>query len=537
MRSIAPSQPRGRARARRQQPRRRMLPRRPCCCSPTESRRPAAGSRSPRRRRRRSSASRSTRWRSGRATPSSRCRSRTGSRRRSPSSPDTRDAARGRPDHRWPVRGRPDRRAAEAGLPRSRQPDRQEAGGARGDSGVRRRRRRPPARRLGPLARVDAEAACEATRSIFALCLTGLSLGAVVGRACACRRRVRRPPGLPARGRAVGRRSSTGGVDYELACPLAGYVDRGNGRPCGREGRRRLDPRRARAARSAPASRPVAASSSTPCGRAPGPAATSFQPFIGCIPTSGGGGRALTGAARCRAAGSSRRSPLFSVVVDHPGPAPVADRARRLPDAARGSSARPTRSPSASLAAHDARSEARCASAAPSSRASSSPASPPTAAAGPGPRCRCGRLREGPMTFGYAAPARLPRSCRCSLSPATSGSSGGRHGRRSRSRTSPCSPRSPARSSWRRHLVAGPPARRGRRCSASPSPARGSRSLHDLRPRHGRARRRRVRLDERDRRGSEPARSRARGDRARSSTGSRNGSGSGSSRSPTTPSS
>ena len=54
--------------------------------------------------------------------------------------PDTKTLQEIARDHRRPVRGRSDRRAAEADLSRSRQPARQEARGARGHGGVRRRR-------------------------------------------------------------------------------------------------------------------------------------------------------------------------------------------------------------------------------------------------------------------------------------------------------------------------------------------------------------------------------------------------------------
>jgi hypothetical protein len=47
----------------------------------------------------------------------------------------------------------------------------------------------------------------------------------------------------------------------------------------------------------------------------PSAGTTSFRPFIGCIPSNGGGGRALTGVTT-RAAGIKPSNALFSVVVN-----------------------------------------------------------------------------------------------------------------------------------------------------------------------------------------------------------------------------
>jgi hypothetical protein len=102
-----------------------------------------------------------------------------------------------------------------------------------------------------------------------------------------------------------------GGADYELACPLAGYIVAG------------IDAR--------VAARDVDVSFRGEIGSPVGPGVTtrrsvvfhavrtrprvttSFQPFLGCIPTTGGGGRALTGVT----AGAAVIKPtqaLFSVV-------------------------------------------------------------------------------------------------------------------------------------------------------------------------------------------------------------------------------
>ena len=84
-----------------------------------------------------------------------------------------------------------------------------------------------------------------------------------------------------------------GGIDYELACPVAGYVVAGT------------DARVAtadvdvwfRGETGSPVGPGVTTRRSVVfhASRVPPKAATtSFRPFLGCIPTSGGGGRALT---------------------------------------------------------------------------------------------------------------------------------------------------------------------------------------------------------------------------------------------------
>ena len=227
--------------------------------------------------------------------------------------PDPKTLQRDRTHHRRQVRGRADRGAPEAGVSGSRQPDRQEEAGTRGDGRVRRRRRRAPARRVGALAGVDAEAVVKrrlglALLVVAAAAVAALSAGSA-GAADECKGlRVC----LPVAGPWVV--VPAGGVDYELACPLAGYIVAGTD------------------ARVATADVDVSFRGETGSPVGPGvtthrsvvfhavrirPSAgtTSFRPFIGCIPTNGGGGRALTGVT-ARAAGIKPSRPLFSVVVN-----------------------------------------------------------------------------------------------------------------------------------------------------------------------------------------------------------------------------
>lgn len=102
-----------------------------------------------------------------------------------------------------------------------------------------------------------------------------------------------------------------GGAEYELGCPLPGYIVAGT------------DARAASAdvdvSFRAELGSPVGPGVSTrrsilfraAASSAPG---SSFRPFIGCIPTSGGGGRALTGTA-ARSAVIRPSQPVRSVVV------------------------------------------------------------------------------------------------------------------------------------------------------------------------------------------------------------------------------
>lgn len=86
------------------------------------------------------------------------------------------------------------------------------------------------------------------------------------------------------------------GVDYELACPLAGYVIGGTD---ARVVARDVDVS-FRGESGSPIGPGVTTRRSAVFNAVrafAGRGTTSFQPFIGCIPTRGGGGRALTGAA------------------------------------------------------------------------------------------------------------------------------------------------------------------------------------------------------------------------------------------------
>jgi hypothetical protein len=104
-----------------------------------------------------------------------------------------------------------------------------------------------------------------------------------------------------------------GGVVFEFVCPLEGYIVAGT------------DVRLAaadldvsfRAETGSPVGPGVTTQTSVVFSArrtSAGVGATSFQPFIGCIPSNGGGGRALTGAA-ARSAGIRPTRPLLSVVV------------------------------------------------------------------------------------------------------------------------------------------------------------------------------------------------------------------------------
>lgn len=107
-----------------------------------------------------------------------------------------------------------------------------------------------------------------------------------------------------------------GGVDFELACPLAGYVIGGTD---ARVATRDVDVS-FRGETGSPVGPGVTTRRSVVFGAARarvGGGASSFRPFIGCIPTSGGGGRALTGVAS-HAAGIEPTRPLRSVVVNIP---------------------------------------------------------------------------------------------------------------------------------------------------------------------------------------------------------------------------
>ena len=107
-----------------------------------------------------------------------------------------------------------------------------------------------------------------------------------------------------------------GGVVYELACPLAGYVVAGTD---ARVAARDVDVS-FRAETGSPVGPGVSTRRSvvfqahrTRIGAGP----TSFRPFIGCIPTRGGGGRALTSYS-VATPGSKPSRPVRSIAVTRP---------------------------------------------------------------------------------------------------------------------------------------------------------------------------------------------------------------------------
>ena len=108
----------------------------------------------------------------------------------------------------------------------------------------------------------------------------------------------------------------SGGADYELTCPIVGYVVAG------------IDARVAAkdvdVSFRGEAGSPVAPGVTTrrsvvfhAVRTRVGAGSTSFQPFIGCVPSRGGGGRALTGLT-APSAGFKPLPSLRSVVVDNP---------------------------------------------------------------------------------------------------------------------------------------------------------------------------------------------------------------------------
>jgi hypothetical protein len=105
-----------------------------------------------------------------------------------------------------------------------------------------------------------------------------------------------------------------GGVDYELACPLAGYIVAGTD---ARVGTPDVDVS-FRGEIGSPVGPGVTTHRSIVFHAArivAGAGTTSFRPFLGCIPSNGGGGRALTGVT-ARTAGIKPTTALFSVVVN-----------------------------------------------------------------------------------------------------------------------------------------------------------------------------------------------------------------------------
>ncbi len=106
------------------------------------------------------------------------------------------------------------------------------------------------------------------------------------------------------------------GVEYELACPLAGYIVAGTDA--------RVATRDVDVTFRGESGSPVGPGVTTRRGvvfeatrTLPGAEPSSFQPFIGCIPTRGGGGRALTSVS-AGAPGLKPGQPVRSVVVTRP---------------------------------------------------------------------------------------------------------------------------------------------------------------------------------------------------------------------------
>ena len=129
--------------------------------------------------------------------------------------------------------------------------------------------------------------------------------------------------------RARGSSCPPAGVDYELTCPIAGYVVAGTD---ARVAAKDVDV----SFRGEPGS-PVGPGVTTrrsvvfhAVRTRVGAGSTSFQPFIGCVPTRGGGGRALTGLTG-PSAGFKPTPSLRSVVVDNPVRQRLAHGEGRLP--------------------------------------------------------------------------------------------------------------------------------------------------------------------------------------------------------------
>ena len=152
-------------------------------------------------------------------------------------------------------------------------------------------------------------------RAALALFVAGLSLGALsAGSALAADECRGLQVCLPVAGPWVV--VPPGGVDYEVACPLVGYLVAGTD---ARVATRDVDVS-FRGEPGSPVGPGVTTRRSTvfhAVRTRAGAGATSFQPFIGCIPTSGGGSRALTGVA-ARNAGIKPTQSLRSVVVSRP---------------------------------------------------------------------------------------------------------------------------------------------------------------------------------------------------------------------------
>lgn len=151
-------------------------------------------------------------------------------------------------------------------------------------------------------------------KALLGLCLAALCLGALAaGPARAADECKGLRVCLPVQGPWVV--VSTAGADWELACPIRGYVIGGTD---ARVATSDVDVS-IRGETGSPVGPGVTTRASLVFhgvrARA-GAGTSSFQPFLGCIPSSGGGGRALTGVtAAAPGFGLKPSHPLFSVVV------------------------------------------------------------------------------------------------------------------------------------------------------------------------------------------------------------------------------
>jgi hypothetical protein len=151
-------------------------------------------------------------------------------------------------------------------------------------------------------------------KTLLVLCLAALSLGAVAAPARAADECRGLRVCLPITGPWVV--VSTKGADWELSCPLRRYVIGGTD---ARVAARDVDVS-LRGETGSPVGPGVTTLSSLVFHGVRvgvGAGTSSFRPFLGCIPSSGGGGRALTGVTG-PGFGLKPSRPVFSVVVIAP---------------------------------------------------------------------------------------------------------------------------------------------------------------------------------------------------------------------------
>jgi hypothetical protein len=151
-------------------------------------------------------------------------------------------------------------------------------------------------------------------RALLVLCLAALSLGVAAAPARAADECKGLRVCLPVTGPWVV--VSTKGADWELACPLPRYVIGGTDA--------RVDARDVDVSFRGETGSPVGPGVTTlrsldfhGVRTRAGAGTAGFQPFLGCIPSSGGGGRALT-AVTGPGFGLKPSRPVFSVVVTAP---------------------------------------------------------------------------------------------------------------------------------------------------------------------------------------------------------------------------